>query len=412
MSRAFSPDEFKQTRRADREESSAGTSHGPGGELGWGQEAARADLNAGPVTAHSRTMLDSFLQHGVLNERDRRARGISSAVSADDKRPPETEVRVNQVQVPEEASDEEIARLAEYLVLNPANGALPVALEQRNDGIGAPTSMTPDEVLATGVDPRVLDEMGICPKTYTPEQGRTLGHRAHDSALAVMDAKRAGVDVTGLDKASEMRIEHSIGADAFEALLVPSKFRPTHPRMQSVDSKKQQVHFNQSGHGSNAVDIDAPDYRTALESVLRERRGRALLTHVARLSAPQQAPRVGASAPVAKAVPERSPPEHSSWLADLQRGDDSSGGGPSGGWGMQDSGLGWGSMLMERPAETSEAPAPAPAPAHRWTEDQVTAAIAAVRERGNTDPYFDLLNDPNVQLPPDVAEWWEENSLL
>jgi hypothetical protein len=157
-------------------------------------------------------------------------------------------------------------RIAHYLTLNAANGALPVALERYGDD-------------------------GSTSK-------KELSIRAITSALIIIDPRDLSkesvqqVQRTSDGGGGELGLSDSIPASSFVAILLPAVFKGV--SINGLDSDK--VHYvgmvngpvrynfhGKSGMESRSVDLDHPGYEEALNRILRLNPDKTLLTHVTRL---------------------------------------------------------------------------------------------------------------------------------
>lgn len=135
--------------------------------------------------------LASFLNKGVMLPK---ALGGTVTSSADEKGRPD-QISVNKLGP--FANDEEAARTGEYAALNPANGAIPVAMENSADE-------------SSDDDPDL----------------HALAVRAHNSALAIIDPSGLGPDVheaiiQSESQGGEMTLRSAIPSSSFAAVLMP-----------------------------------------------------------------------------------------------------------------------------------------------------------------------------------------------
>ena len=208
--------------------------------------------------------LHSFLDKGVLKPSD-----VDGEVttSADEKSRPD-QISVNKFG-PFNSRDE-VERTAAYAATNPANGAIPVVMENGVDRI------PPDE---------------------TPDLG-ALAARAHNSALAIIDPSalpRGAQPAVNLAGTGEMTLTSSIPASCFVTVLVPiqlmhlmSPSDVARYKIRFVGSRMSRVQYNYKttakASESMLIDTAVPDYQGALEQIFADNRGCQLLTHVIRLS--------------------------------------------------------------------------------------------------------------------------------
>lgn len=157
-------------------------------------------------------------------------------------------------------------RIAHYLTLNAANGALPVAIERHGD-------------------------------TGTTSIGE-LSIRAITSALIIIDPRELSqesvqqVQQTSDGGGGELGLSDAIPASSFVAILLPAVFKGL--SIDGLDPNK--VHYvgmvngpvpynfhGKSGTESRSVDLAHPGYEEALNRILRLNPDKTLLTHVTRL---------------------------------------------------------------------------------------------------------------------------------
>jgi hypothetical protein len=208
----------------------------------------------GSVSRHALETLNDFLRRGVRTPEELEGRATSSA---DTRRRTGREISVNVLR-----SDEDPAKVARYATMNPANGAIPVVLEQHGD---EPSSRA-DESLAG---------------------------RARESALAVIrpddlsDVQQDAIRRT--DGTGEATLEGAIPASNFVRVLVPGEFKcffseedVARYKIQFVGTKKTEVPYNPGG---TRVTIDVPAFEEALSAILRSNPTSIFLTHAIRLGA-------------------------------------------------------------------------------------------------------------------------------
>lgn len=220
--------------------------------------------------------LDSFFGAGIQPPG---RLGADVAMSADEGGRME-QISVNRLGPFPEARDPE--RIAEYASKNPANGAIPVVLENGEDRIG--DSEMPDPA--------------------------TLASRAHNSALAI-------IDPSGLDQAAhqqikmtgngELSLNTGIPSRNFVCVLMPVQLRAlvsgeqiARFNIRFVGSQRDRVQYNfkrrEGGSGSMMTEIDVPAYQAALTEIFAANPDSIFLTHIIRLSPKMAIPTVDSGA--------------------------------------------------------------------------------------------------------------------
>ena len=224
---------------------------------------AQMDKSIAPLPG-SGDKLASFLAGGVKLPSQL---GGSVTTSADEKARPD-QISVNKFGP--FASDEQAAATGSYAALNPANGAIPVVLENSADVLG------PDQ------EPDL----------------HALAVRAHNSALAIIDPSSLDAGSHQAIKqieGGEMTLGSGIPASCFVAVLMPinmmrlvSQEEIQKYNIQFVGSKKQAVSYNFRASGKEKAHMDVetsvPDYEGALTAIFKANKGSIFLTHVIRMS--------------------------------------------------------------------------------------------------------------------------------
>ena len=208
--------------------------------------------------------LDSFMRRGVLKPGDVPG---GATTSADDRGRPD-QISVNKLGP--FRSSEEVNEVARYATMNPANGALPVVLENGADSV--PEGEAPDIV--------------------------ALAQRAHNSALAIIDPSGLGQDtqqqITMTHGHTELSLSSSIPSSSFVCLLLPIQMQRLVTRDQVarykirfVGSVEKTVQFNYHTKSGSAVNEQistaVPDYENALRDIFGANRDSIFLTHIVRL---------------------------------------------------------------------------------------------------------------------------------
>jgi hypothetical protein len=212
--------------------------------------------------------LHSFLKGGVMLPS---SLGGKVTYSADEKERPD-QISVNKFGP--FASQQEAAQVAHYAALNPANGAVPVAMENNADVLGP------------------KDEPDL----------QALATRAHNSALAIIDptglpgAMHPDIKLAGQ---GELTLRSSIPSSCFVAVLMPialmrlvSEADVKRFNIRFVGSVQAGLSFNfRSSDRSKSkmqVATSVPDYESALAQIFAANAESIFLTHVIRMSPPDK----------------------------------------------------------------------------------------------------------------------------
>lgn len=221
------------------------------------------DSRIAPATG-AESKLTSFLAKGVLTPSAARGGVTTSA----DETARNDQISVNKFGPFE--SEEDADKTARYAATNPANGAVPVAMENSADH------------LEDAQDPDL----------------HALATRAHNSALAVIDPSGLSGAIQAeikLASTGEMTLTSTIPSSCFVAVLIPiqlqglistgvqAKFNIVY-----VGSRDDTVSFNfkTTGKKSSSLKVNTtiPDYEGALKDIFRKNKDSVFLTHVIRLS--------------------------------------------------------------------------------------------------------------------------------